>query len=579
MAVKEVALVQHRRGLSTALPDSLEEAEIGLITDTGDVVIGAPGNPLVSGRGQAETNIYPYENIQFLTELSENLDIIQHAYESNTGVTAVFPTVITGSAAPTALASGDTINLNTIIIDLTTGPSPGTSLDNAVSAINASALIGIYAVNYNGVLRIISTTGNDVSIINVAGTPLQKLQLIPGSETGVTFPANSFITRTLQSVTDDTLSIKSYGAIGDGNQDADTLINAAFISLYARTTDVETRRTVFFPAGVYILEDDSVFLPPYLTMKGEGIDKTILQRTTDTSGPVLQTMDGNGFFSNLLAFGTNGAAQPQFITIEDMTFENLNDVTVATLTAASDITFRRCKFKTAGTAETIVTAPLGGPYTTSANVRFEECIFDSGDKGLDFVDLKSNITVVDCTFTNISNEPISFNGTNGDAISNVLVRGNYFNQVAATSNVCCYAGVFEDDIQFVDNRFNLAIGVLPVKLDNPTSYSNHRSATVDIANTASLQFESFALGTATDAIISIDYVVDSINNPRAGTVTIFYDASTSATSSLTLNDSNPDATAVFTAVMSNPAGEADLTIQNASTGADLKLRYSYRYST
>jgi len=31
--------------------------------------------------------------------------------------------------------------------------------------------------------------------------------------------------------------------------------------------------------------------------------------------------------------------------------------------------------------------------------------------------------------------------------------------------------------------------------------------------------------------------------------------------------------------MSNPVGSAEVTLENASTGADLTLKYSYRYSS
>ena len=579
MAVKEVALVQHRRGLSTELPDALEEAEIGLITDTLDVVIGAPGNPLVSGRGKDDTNVYPYENVQILTELSDNLDIIQHNYVSNTSVTAVYPTVITASGAPTTLTAGDTININTIVIDLTTGPSPGTGLDNAISAINAAGVPDLIAINFNGVLRLISTSGNDVSMINVVSTPLQKLALIPGSESGVTFPADSFIKRDAQQVLDDYLSIKAYGVAGDGNQDDSKLINAAFVALYTKSQAEETRRKVFFPAGVYKLDEDAIYFPPNSYLVGEGIDRTVIQRATDNPGLVAQTMDGNGFFSTLLAFSTNSAVQPQRITIEDMTFENLNDQDLMTLTAVTDITFRRCKFKSAGTTGDLFQAPLAGNYTTQSNIHFEDCEFDTGAKGIYINNVIDNIIVKGCTFTGINDECIDFDGTSGDSPVRSSIHENYFDGVSTNSNVVMNIGQFCSDIHMTANRFNVTAAEKKVLNASSTSVSNHREQTAVIANTNTLMFESFPLGTTTDTMIVVDYVIDSINNPRAGQLAIFYDASVSATTALTLSDSNADASAVFTAAMSNPAGSAEVTLDNASTGADVTLRYSYRYNS
>jgi len=64
MSVIQISRVQHRRGTSGELPDSLADGEIGMTTDTGEVFIGAPNNPKVQGR-----HSYPYQNIKILTEL------------------------------------------------------------------------------------------------------------------------------------------------------------------------------------------------------------------------------------------------------------------------------------------------------------------------------------------------------------------------------------------------------------------------------------------------------------------------------------------------------------------------------
>jgi len=578
MAVKEIALVQHRRGLSTDLPDALEEAEIGFASDNGDVVIGAPNNPLVDGRDRATNNQYPYENIQILTELSDNLEIISHSYEGNASILPIFPTIITGTAIPDALASGDTIDLNTNIIDLTTGPSPGTGIDNAISAINAAAVSGIFAINADGILRIIGTDGQDISVINVAGTPLQKLKIAPSGEDGVNYPANTLITRSLQNVIDDRVSVKAYGVAGDGGQDDAELINAALIGVYTVSTTNENKKTLFFPAGDYILGDNSVYLPPNAKLIGEGMDRTILKKSTDLDAEVLKTMDGNGFYDVLLAFGTNSATQPANVIIEDMAFENLNDSDVVNLTAMTDITFRRCKFKCAGTAGVLFQIPLSGGFLTQSNVTFESCVFDTGSKAI-FVDsLIDNVKIIDGLFININDECIDFAGSSGDAPVRSEISRNFFDEVSTNSQIVINISEFCDRVLLSDNRYNVTSSEVEVINASRTSDSNHRQETAAIANTNTLMFEAFPLGTSQNAILSIDYVIDSINNPRAGTVTIFYDAAAIASASLTLNDSNTDATAVFTAAMSNPVGLAEISLQNASTGADLTLRYSYHYS-
>jgi len=579
VAVKEISLVQHRRGTSTDLPDSLEEGEIGFATDTGDLFIGAPNNPLVDGRDRANNNQYPYENIQILTEVSDNLEIMRHAYRGNTTTQPIFPTIITGTSTPDTLASGDTIDLNTNIIDLTTGPSPGTGLDNAISAINAAAVPGIFALNVAGKLRLIGVDGLDISIINVSGTPLQKLKIAPSGETGINYPANSLITRALQEVIDDRVSIKAYGVLGDGNQDDAELINAALIGIFTVDTANENKKTLYFPSGNYKLDDNSVYLPPNAKLVGEGMDRTILQKTATVSSEVIRTMDGNGFYDTLLAFGTNSATQPANIIIEDMAFENLDDNDVMNLTAVSDIVFRRCKFISGGTAGQIFQAPLGGGFTTQANIKFEDCVFDTAANAFYINNLITNFEVLNCRFVGINDEVLLATGASADSLSRSTVRDCYFDGVSTNSGVVLSLSEFCDEVQLLNNRFNITSSEKEVLNASHSSFSNHRQTTAAIANTASLLFESFPLGTTTDTILTINYVIDSINNPRAGTVTIFYDASAAGAASLTLNDSNADVAAVFTAAMSNPTGSAEVTLQNASTGADLTLHYDYRYNS
>ena len=57
-------------GPSSQLPDYLESSEIAFTTDTGEVFIGAPTIHAIDGRERNKSNIYPYHNIQLLTELT-----------------------------------------------------------------------------------------------------------------------------------------------------------------------------------------------------------------------------------------------------------------------------------------------------------------------------------------------------------------------------------------------------------------------------------------------------------------------------------------------------------------------------
>ena len=96
MAVYQISRIQHRRGTSGELPNALEDGEIGMTTDTGEVFIGAQTHPSVSGRKS-----YPYQNIKLLTELDIQRGIGGDVYYhgplvsavcgSNSNMTSVFP--------------------------------------------------------------------------------------------------------------------------------------------------------------------------------------------------------------------------------------------------------------------------------------------------------------------------------------------------------------------------------------------------------------------------------------------------------------------------------------------------------
>lgn len=75
MAVYQISRIQHRRGTSGELPDALEDGEIGMTTDTGEVFIGASDHPSVSSRRS-----YPYQNIKILTELDVQRTVTGDVY-------------------------------------------------------------------------------------------------------------------------------------------------------------------------------------------------------------------------------------------------------------------------------------------------------------------------------------------------------------------------------------------------------------------------------------------------------------------------------------------------------------------
>ena len=92
-------------------------------------------------------------------------------------------------------------------------------------------------------------------------------------QTGAT-PGNP-ITQSLQSRLDSYAVVSSFGAVGDGSTDVTENINRALFQIYCRSESPAARRSLFFPAGEYIITD-TLNIPSNATLYGEGLDSTII---------------------------------------------------------------------------------------------------------------------------------------------------------------------------------------------------------------------------------------------------------------------------------------------------------------
>jgi len=101
------------------------------------------------------------------------------------------------------------------------------------------------------------------------------------------------IVRSLQDRLDDRVSVRSFGAIGDGVADDTLSIQRAIDQLYlnsATKTNPQSRVTLHIEAGTYRITD-TLYLPPYATLEGAGSDKTIISQTA--AQPVFVTVNSS----------------------------------------------------------------------------------------------------------------------------------------------------------------------------------------------------------------------------------------------------------------------------------------------
>ena len=108
-------------------------------------------------------------------------------------------------------------------------------------------------------------------------------------QTGAT--SGSPVTQSLQNRLDSYAVVTNFGAVGDGVTDDTAAINRALFQIYCREVNPQIRRSLFFPAGVYLITG-TLLIPPYALLYGEGSESSIIQFKVDT-------FSGTGVIGNI----------------------------------------------------------------------------------------------------------------------------------------------------------------------------------------------------------------------------------------------------------------------------------------
>ena len=242
------------------------------------------------------------------------------------------------------------------------------------------------------------------------------------AQTGPTI--GSPITQSLQSWLDQFATVKDFGAVGDGVADDTAAINRAIFQIYCRETNPQIRRSLFFPAGVYKVSD-TIVIPPYATLYGEGADNSVINfevlawtNTISYNQGTLVSFSGNYYralaevptgiaITNALYWdptvlptvvactgdslqqtgadiGTNGATPPRYIAIQNMGFSSsAQGLDIMLVEDAENCDFYNVKF-----AGPLTTAQLNTdsnptsclvmastPSLITSKINFENCLF------------------------------------------------------------------------------------------------------------------------------------------------------------------------------------------------------------
>ena len=304
-----------------------------------------------------------------------------------------------------------------------------------------------------------------------------------GTDAGYTvstgLDANSPTTRSIQQKLDDFVNVKDFGATGDGTTDDTDAINRALYELYCRDgnliSNAAVRRALYFPAGMYIVSDP-VLIPPYATLRGAGLDCTVIKQIT-ASTVVAKVVDS--LQQEDAAQGNNSATLSQYIEVNGITFKQADTLTgdpaaytniedVFIISTGLQIAFANCKFEGPfvdhSTTNYINLAnPDGvsnkacfrlnsptGISGASYNVTFRNCEFSSHTYGITVQDTAVyNVCMDQCYFSYL------YSGVNVDTDPvGVRITNSLFNYIYSQAIYSSSAGVVSAFNTFLDVGVN-----------------------------------------------------------------------------------------------------------------------------
>jgi hypothetical protein len=323
-----------------------------------------------------------------------------------------------------------------------------------------------------------------------------------GAQTGTSPLAP--ITRSFSAKLDDFVSIRDFGATGDGSTDDTAAINRALAQIY-KTGEFETeplaRRKIYFPGGTYVISD-ALTIPPYAKLVGDGISSTIIVQTQGNKF-LANTVDSS--FQNGSSLGSGGALLPHDIELDGIQFFNSNTSITRSLLridSASNVKIKNCSFfANAGAGSYPNLISVSDTVNPSRSITISDCKFLRGGNAISLLGTGiSDVIVQNSLFDNLSNTAISVGST-----IHLLTIGNYYGNVADTvsprsDNVYSFG---ERSYTGDDLLLNgLHLGNLQLS----------RSSTVTLTTSQTL------LNIISNTGTSIDYTITNSSGTRSGTM-------------------------------------------------------------
>ena len=242
------------------------------------------------------------------------------------------------------------------------------------------------------------------------------------------------VTLSLQNWLDQFATVKDFGAKGDGLTDDTAAINRALNQLYCQQNNVQIRRSLFFPAGKYVVSGP-INIPPFATLYGEGPENSIIQMADGGSGTcVAQTADS--LQQTGVNIGSGGATPPTDINIINMAFQSLDDTKdIFLVQSATNCEFHGVSFIGPGTTSTLTvdtsgTSGVAFGGTTPSDILFNGCRFNGTVYGSEITVVTKGITFTNSNFDTLYQGVLLVTNPTGTRITS-----NVFDNVYASGIV------------------------------------------------------------------------------------------------------------------------------------------------
>lgn len=294
------------------------------------------------------------------------------------------------------------------------------------------------------------------------------------------------IVRTLQAKLDETVSVRDFGAAGNGVIDDTAAINRALFQLYCRDDAEPSRRILLFPAGKYIVTGE-LLIPPYATLVGEGMNGSVIQyqvaaaAVNDPAGYVARTTDSKQQFSANI--GLNGAVVPQSISVSKLSFTSTEVRNIFLLEACENVHFSEVAF--IGSDSGNPSAGNAVEYrSTVRHVTFDRTYVKNIGTGHNMIGNVTGANITNSVFDTLQNGLLTSGLVTGVKLSQNLVLN--------VSNAGFHFGPGAERNVSAFNTFNTAMSsaVVSFDADNNVSIGDmYLTGGIDTNNTTSIAFD------------------------------------------------------------------------------------------